>query len=129
MPASHLDEARDYGFADQALALRERAGLTQGVGRAAGGERGHPGLGGRPLLSREPSISSELIALYLERGVLTAGREEEAGQPVGGGRAKAARRIVPFDPSWFASLSGAAVPTAPPPAGACRRCGTAGRLG
>src|SRR5260370_41387626 len=24
------DEVRDYGFADQALALRERAGLTQG---------------------------------------------------------------------------------------------------
>ncbi len=30
MPAIHLDEVRDYSFADQALALRQRAGLTQG---------------------------------------------------------------------------------------------------
>jgi hypothetical protein len=29
MPSIHHDEVRDYGFADQALALRTRAGLTQ----------------------------------------------------------------------------------------------------
>ena len=29
MPSTRFDEVRDYGFADRALALRERAGLTQ----------------------------------------------------------------------------------------------------
>jgi transcriptional regulator with XRE-family HTH domain len=29
MPPTRFDEARDYAFADQALALRERARLTQ----------------------------------------------------------------------------------------------------
>jgi DNA-binding transcriptional regulator YiaG len=29
MPSTRFDEARDYTFADQALALRERARLTQ----------------------------------------------------------------------------------------------------
>src|SRR6266446_5711287 len=75
MPSTRLDEARDYAFADKALALRERARLTQ-----------------RDLAAR--------------LGVTVRG--------------KAARRTVPFDPIWFASLPGAAggaVATAPlPPA-------------
>ena len=29
MPSIDRDEVRDYGFADKALALRQRAGLTQ----------------------------------------------------------------------------------------------------
>ena len=29
MPFTRFDETRDYGFADRALALRKRAGLTQ----------------------------------------------------------------------------------------------------
>src|SRR6516162_9282098 len=31
MSTTHHDEVRDYGFADRALALRKRAGLTQGA--------------------------------------------------------------------------------------------------
>jgi len=35
MSSTRFEEARDYAFADQALALRERAGLTQRVNHCA----------------------------------------------------------------------------------------------
>ena len=35
MSSTRFEEARDYAFADQALALRERAGLTQRVNHFA----------------------------------------------------------------------------------------------
>jgi transcriptional regulator with XRE-family HTH domain len=118
----YRDEVRDFDFADRALALRQRAGMTQreladrlGVNYKAIGtwEGGHCYPGAERL--------KQLIALYLERGVLPAGREEdEAAALWGAVRGAAARRTVPFDPYWFTSLLGAsgtaASAASPPPA-------------
>src|SRR5262249_43370649 len=94
----HYD-ARDFSFADRALALRQRAGLTQreaaaylGVSYKAVGawEGGHS----YPATER----LKQLIALYLERGALAAGQEEEEAAALWGAvRGAAARRTVPFD--------------------------------
>ncbi len=119
MPSSHFEEERDYRFADQALALRQRAGLTQreladllGVSnKAIGAWEGGLSYPGAERLQL-------LITVYLERGAFGAGREaEEAAALWESVRAKAPRRTVPFDPHWFASLGsagGGAVPAAPP---------------
>ena len=120
MPSNRQDEARDYGFANQALALRERAGLTQdslaaslGVSKRAvqtweGGDS-YPG----------DEHLKGLIALYLARGIFAAGREEaDAVALWEAAREKATRRMAPFDPHWFASLrrkEHTAVPTIPAP--------------
>jgi transcriptional regulator with XRE-family HTH domain len=119
-PSIYHDEVRDFDFADRALALRQRAGLTQrelaaylGVNYKAIGtwEGGHC----------YPSAErlKQLIALYRERGVLAAGREEEEAAALWGAvRGAAARRTVPFDHHWFTSLHGPAGITAsaaPPP--------------
>jgi transcriptional regulator with XRE-family HTH domain len=116
----YRDEVRNFDFADRVLALRQRAGLTQrelaarlGVSRRAieAWEGGHsyPGVERLKLL----------IALYLERGVLAAGQEEEEATSLWGAvRGAAARRTIPFDRRWFASLCGPAgtgAPAAPPP--------------
>jgi transcriptional regulator with XRE-family HTH domain len=114
------DEIRDFNFADRALALRQRAGLTQrelaahlgvnykSIGTWEGGQC-YPGA----------ERLKQLIALYLEHGVLAAGREEEEAAALWGAvREAAARRTVPFDSHWFASLrrlAGTAASTAPPP--------------
>jgi transcriptional regulator with XRE-family HTH domain len=115
----YRDEVSDFGFADRALALRQRAGLTQhevaarlGVHYKSIGawEGGHSYPGAERL--------KQLIALYLERGALAAGREEEEAVALWAAvRGAAARRTVPFDVHWFASLRsalGTAVPVAPP---------------
>ena len=115
MPSSHLDETHDYGFADKALALREHAGLTQRALAAL------LGVSGRAIQAWEAGLSypgaehlTQLIALYVERGVFPAGREEdEAAALWEAVRAHAPRRTVPFDRSWFASLRSGAVPPAP----------------
>src|SRR5260370_25594746 len=78
MPSVDHDEVRDYGFADKALALRKRAGLTQreladllGVSvRAIGAWEAGLAYPGTERLK-------QLIVLYLERGGFAAGREEE----------------------------------------------------
>jgi transcriptional regulator with XRE-family HTH domain len=114
------DEVRDFAFADRALALRQRAGLTQrelaaslGVSRKAieAWEGGHSYPGAERL--------KQLIALFLERGMLAAGREEEEAAALWGTvRGAAARRTVPFDPHWFISLrspAGTTASAAPPP--------------
>jgi transcriptional regulator with XRE-family HTH domain len=113
------DEVRDFGFADRALALRQRAGLTQrevaarlGVRyKAIGAWEGGLSYPGAERLKR-------LIALYLERGALAAGREEEEAAALWGAvRGAAARRTIPFDARWFASLrraSGTSTTAAPP---------------
>src|SRR5579864_7763018 len=120
MSSTRFEAARDYAFADQALALRERAGLTQrelaallgvsdrAIGRWEAGES-YPGT----------HHLKQLIALYLERGALAAGREEEDAAALWeAARARAPRRTPPFDPHWFASLrrtQDGDVPRAPTP--------------
>jgi hypothetical protein len=58
-----------------------------------------------------------LVALYLERGAFTDGQEaEEATALWGAALRKAAHRLAPFDPRWFAALrrdvgSGVSTPT------------------
>ena len=106
MPSNRLDEVRDYDFADRVLALRQRAGLTQRELAALLGVRV------RSIQAWEAGLSypgaerlKQLIAFYLERGAFAAGREkEEASALWEAVRTHAARRIVPFDWSWFASL-------------------------
>src|ERR1700730_6240679 len=105
MPSTRLDEVRDYGFADRALALRQRAGLTQGELAAL------LGAGVRSVQAWEAALSypgaerlQQLIALYLDRGGFPAGRaEEEAAALWEAARAHAPRRLVPFDRGWIAS--------------------------
>ena len=120
MSSTQFQEARDFAFADQALALRERAGLTQrelaallgvserAIGRWEAGES-YPGT----------HHLQQLIARHLERGAFGVGREdEEAAALWAAARARAPRRTPPFDPHWFASLPRAqdgAVPHAPTP--------------
>jgi transcriptional regulator with XRE-family HTH domain len=117
MPSSRLDEARDYAFADQTLALRKHASLTQRDLAAL------LGVTERAVGAWETGLSypaaerlQQLIALYLQRGAFAAGHEaEEAAALWETVRARASRRLTPFDPRWFASLPGAGgVPTAPP---------------
>src|SRR5947209_19567583 len=94
MSSGRVDEVRDYAFADQALALRKRAGLTQ---RELAGQLR---VSGQSIQAWEAGLSypgterlKELIALYLERGTLVAGREEEEAAALWATvRAKAARR-------------------------------------
>jgi len=117
MPSTRFDEARDYGFADKALALRERAGLTQRELAAL------LGVSGRAIQTWEAGLSypgaerlTWLIALYVERGAFPVGREEDEAVALWEAvRSHAPRRIVPFDRSWFASLRATAVPAGSPP--------------
>jgi WD40 repeat protein/DNA-binding XRE family transcriptional regulator len=114
------DEIRDYGFADQALALRKRAGLTQ---RELAGLLG---VSVRAIHAWEGGLSypgtarlRQLIIIYLGRGAFSAGREEEEAAALWTSvRATGARRAGPFDSNWFATLRGAVggLAPAPPPA-------------
>src|SRR5260370_1162850 len=100
MPSVDHDELRDYGFADKALALRQRAGLTQrdlatllGVSvRAIGAWEAGLSYPGTERLK-------QLIALYVERGAFGAGRGEE-GSPArrGGKPARGARGAGAWGP-------------------------------
>src|SRR5690349_21047573 len=103
MPASQLHEVRDYGFADRALALRRRAGLTQReLGALLGVSEKAVGAWEGGLAYPGAEHLKHLLALYLERGALEAGREEEeAGALWASVRGRAGRRIEPFDPAWF----------------------------
>src|SRR6516164_903601 len=91
---------------DQILQLRGRAGLTQrelaallGVSRQAilkweAGE-GYP----------SPARLRDLIALYLERGVFTAGRGAQEAMALWEAlRREAPQRTPSFDADWFAGL-------------------------
>ncbi len=128
MPSTRFDETRDYGFADKALALRERAGLTQRELAAL------LAVSGRAIQAWEAGLSypgaahlTRLITLYVERGAFGAGREEDEAAALWEAiRAHAPRRTVPFDHGWFASLRGAdgadgAPPGSPPPPAAHAR--------
>ena len=117
MSSTRFDETRDYGFADKALALRERAGLTQRELAVL------LAVSGRAIQAWEAGLSypgadhlTRLIALYVERGAFAAGREEdEAVALCEAVRAHASRRTVPFDHGWFASLRRADGASVPPP--------------
>ena len=115
MPSGRFDEERDYGFADRALALRTRAGLTQRELAAllqVSGQSVHAWEAGLSYPGAEHLMG--LIALYLGRGALATGREEQQAEALWASvRAKAARRTPPFDPAWFAALRG--LPDAAPP--------------
>jgi len=121
MPSSHFDDGRDYGFADQAVALRKRAGLTQReLGAMLGVSEKAIGAWEAGLTYPGAERLQPLIALYRARAAFGAGREqEEAAALWESVRARAPRRTPPFDPRWFASLRGAdatTVPsTSPPP--------------
>jgi transcriptional regulator with XRE-family HTH domain len=111
MPFTRFDETRDYGFADRALALRERAGLTQRTLAAL------LGVSGRAIQAWEAGLAypgaahlTQLIAFYVERAAFPVGREEEATALWEAVRAHAPHRTVPFDRRWFASLRGGAGP-------------------
>jgi WD40 repeat protein/DNA-binding XRE family transcriptional regulator len=119
MPSDHPDEVRDYGFADQELALRKRAGLTQ---REAADLLG---VSARAIGAWEAGLSypgserlKHMITVYLERGAFAAGREEEEAAALWASvRGTGARRAGPFDPAWFATLpvAPAGVPMVSPP--------------
>ncbi len=92
MPASTVDQGRDYGFADRALALRKRAGLTQReLGALLGVSEKTIGAWEAGLSYPAAERLEPLVALYLERGALATGREEE----------EAAARGA----AWFAALT------------------------
>ena len=97
-------------FRGQILLLRGRAGLTQRTLAK------HLGISEQAIQKWEagqgypsPARLQALIALYLERGVFTAGREaEEATVLWEALRREAARHTPPFDAAWFARLRPAA---------------------
>jgi transcriptional regulator with XRE-family HTH domain len=106
MSSSRFDEVRDYAFADQVLALRTRAGLTQQ--RVAS----ILGVSTQSVHAWESGLSypgterlKQIIAFYLDRGAFAGGSEEkEAAALWATVREKASRRTLPFDTTWFASL-------------------------
>src|SRR5579864_4375833 len=106
MAAIRHEEVRDYDFADRALALRQRSGLTQRELSA------HLGVNHKAIGAREGGLTypgaerlRQLIAVYLERGTLLAGQEEEEAAALWEAvRGRAPRRTVPFDRQWFATL-------------------------
>src|SRR5689334_16391764 len=107
MTSSRSAKTRDYAFADQALALRARAGLTQRELAAlleVSWQSIHAWEAGLSYPGAEHLKA--LITLYLDRGVLPAGWDEAAGLWATA-RARAPRRLPPFDPTWFAPARGA----------------------
>jgi len=114
MPSNRFDEVRDYDFADRALALRQRAGLTQGELAAL------IGVGVRSIQAWEAAVSypgadrlQQLIEVHLERGGFAVGREmDEASALWEAARTHAPRRIFPFDGRRFDSLRSTATVTA-----------------
>jgi DNA-binding XRE family transcriptional regulator len=115
MPSSHFKEERDHHFADQALALGRRVGLTQrevaaplGVSDKTIG-RWEAGLTYPGAKHLQP-----IIALALECSAFAAGREvEETAVLWESACAKPPRRPMHFDLQWFASLGSAGGATVP----------------
>ncbi|HEX6508257.1 MAG TPA: tetratricopeptide repeat protein [Chloroflexota bacterium] len=116
MSSSRFDEVRDYAFADQTLALRQRIGLTQrdlATLLSVSAQSIHAWEAGLSYPGTERL--KQMIMIYLDRGAFTAGQEaEEAAALWATVREKASRRTVPFDASWFATLQHADTPSRPP---------------
>src|SRR5260370_6715442 len=110
MPSNRFDEVRDYDFADRALALRQRAGLTQGELAAL------MGVGVRSIQAWEAAVSypgadrlQQVIAVHLEHGGVAVGHEIEGGSALWEtARAHPPPRIIPFHPRRVESLPGTA---------------------
>src|SRR5271165_6227439 len=106
MDASADETTSGDRFRGQVLLLRGRAGLTQ---RALAV---HLGISEQAIQKWEagegypsPARLQALIALYLERGVFTAGREAAEAMALWETlRREAAHRTPPFDAAWFARL-------------------------
>src|SRR5258708_10895447 len=100
MPSNRFDEVRDYDFADRVLALRQRAGLTQGELAAL------IGVGVRSIQAWEAAVSypgadhlQQLIAVHLEHGGFAVRPEmDEASALWGAAPAHAPRPLIPFHP-------------------------------
>src|SRR5258708_35540152 len=100
MPSNRFDEVRDYDFADRVLALRQRAGLTQGELAAL------IGVGVRSVQAWEAAVSypgadhlQQLVAVHLEHGGFAVGPGmDRASPPWEPPRRHAPRAIIPFDP-------------------------------
>jgi WD40 repeat protein/transcriptional regulator with XRE-family HTH domain len=118
MDASADATPSGHHFRGQILLLRGRAGLTQRALAA------HLGISEQAIRKWEagegypsPGRLQALIALYLERGVITAGREEQEARALWEAlRQEATRQTPPFDAAWFTRLrSGAPQVAADPP--------------
>src|SRR5258708_38304375 len=98
MASNRFDEVRDYDFADRALALRQRAGLTQGELAAL------MGVGVRSIQAWEAAVSypgadrlQQMIAVHLEHGGFAGGHEVGGASALWGAPpAHAPRRLLPF---------------------------------
>jgi transcriptional regulator with XRE-family HTH domain len=106
MDASEGATSPGERFRGLVLVLRGRAGLTQ---RALAAQLGISGAALRKWEAGEgypsPTRLQALIALYLERGVFTAGRETEEVMALWEAlRREAAHSAPPFDAAWFARL-------------------------
>lgn len=116
--SGHPPMPRGRPFRDNALLLRGRSGLTQHELAAL------LGVSERSIQKWEAGQSQpsaahlrHMIALYLERGVLSAGREREEAQALWA--AWQGERIpppMPFDQAWFATLEPPAAVQAHQPA-------------
>src|SRR5919202_3001431 len=105
MPSGRFDQVPDYAFADRVLALRKQAGLTQrelGAVLEVSPQSIHAWEAGLSYPGAERL--QHLIALYLKRDAFRAGHEEEEATALWETvRARATRRIPPFDSHWFAA--------------------------
>ena len=115
MPTKHIDEMRDHAFADQALALRKRTGLTQ-IQLAE-----QLGVTTQTIYTWEAGLASpgadrlkQVLAFYLDHGALNAGREVEHAQEVWEAvRERATQRLEPFDAAWFTSPAPTSLSSSP----------------
>src|SRR5260221_12686254 len=106
MASNRFDEVRDYDFADRALALRQRASLTQGELAAL------MGVGVRSIQAWEAAVSypgadrlQQMIAVHLEHGGFAVGHEMEEGSRLWEtGRRHGPRSSIPLDRRRFQSL-------------------------
>src|SRR5262245_11720773 len=107
-------ERESADFREQLLRLRGRAGLSQRELAAL------TGASERAIQTWEAGVNypgadrlKALIALYVQRGVFSSGRERtEAGALWDAAREESPRLQAPFDPAWFDGLRSGAMAAA-----------------